>query len=136
MDESPQLRPASSQRKGLSVRTVIAIVVAAVLATGGVAYIVFARPASAQTVRYEKPTTKGPDPFTPPAVATVPTGAFSNSSKQPFGGSGNIKVCDREKLIAFLNSHPAQKRAWLDVLGVDAANFERYVRSLSPVILQ
>jgi len=135
MDDSPQLPHVSPQRKGLSIRTVIAIVIAAVLVTGALGYIFLAKPASAQVVRYERPTTTGADPFTPPAVASAPKAAFANS-KQPFGGSGDIKVCDREKLIAFLNSHLAQKQAWLDVLGVEAKNFERYVRSLTPVILQ
>lgn len=134
MEGSAQPPHVTPQRKGLSARTVIAIVLAVALLAGGVTYLIFAKPASAQVVRYEKPTTAGDHPFTAPAVASAPKSAFSN--KQPFGGSGDIKVCDREKLIAFLNSHPAQKKAWLDILGIAPQDFERYVRSLTPVILQ
>jgi hypothetical protein len=89
----------------------------------------------------------GPNPFTPPvdpadpAEAAVLVGAEPESGATPaadaplFGGSGDDRVCDREAMIRFFASHPAQARAWARVAGVDVALIPTYVRSLTPTVL-
>ena len=51
-----------------------------------------------------------------------------------YGGSGDIAVCDKEKLVAFLQANPDKGKAWSSVLGV--TDIAAYVRSLTPVVLR
>lgn len=96
-----------------------------------------------QVVEYQSPSDTGDDPFTTAAdvkgsdvVRFKPASGTSDAS-EPFGGSGSLHVCDREKLVDFLTSHRAQRRAWARVLGIDSDedSVSRYVRSLTPVTL-
>jgi hypothetical protein len=96
-----------------------------------------------QVVEYEKPAATGNDPFTTAAdvkgsevVRFTPASGTTDSS-EPFGGSGSLHVCDREKLVDFLLSHDQQRRVWSDVLNIDSDkdSVSRYVRSLTPVTL-
>lgn len=108
-------------------------VAAVVLLTGGDD----SEPASvdAQTVRFQKPTDKGPDPFTKPA--DVRGGDRVNVGSGPFGGSGSDLVCDRELLIRSLRARPDRLREWARVLGVDPdiGAVARYIRGLRSVTL-
>jgi hypothetical protein len=50
-----------------------------------------------------------------------------------YGGSTNEAVCDRDKMVIFLEQHPAEAAAWRAAAGV--ADIEAYARTLSPVRL-
>ncbi len=54
-------------------------------------------------------------------------------SNRIYGGSLELSVCDKKKLISFLERNAAQREAWLSVLGVN--DVASYVNSLSQVIL-
>jgi hypothetical protein len=107
-----------------------------------VGYVIFLRPqAEASGVLYQDPVSRGPSPFTQPAVdqqaASVgaSTGGSEETPQGPFGGSGILAKCNKELLIKFLNSHPDRKAAWAQVLGVRAKDFDQYVESLRSATL-
>jgi hypothetical protein len=98
-----------------------------------------------QVVEYQTPSDAGKDPFTTASdvegdkvIKFKPAGGTTSSGhSEPFGGSGSLHVCDREKLVEFLLSHKAQRHAWAGVLHIpqDKDSVARYVRSLTPVTL-
>ena len=89
----------------------------------------------AQTVRFEKPTERGEDPFTRPA--DVRGGDRVDVGSGPFGGSGSDLVCDRELLIRSLRARPDRLEEWARVLDVEPniRAVARYIRTLRPVTL-
>ena len=50
-----------------------------------------------------------------------------------YGGSNEVGVCDKEKLISFLETNPDKRAAFTDAL--DIADVRPYIESLTPVIL-
>ena len=50
-----------------------------------------------------------------------------------YGGSTGVAVCDREKMVTFLEQHPAQGDAWRQATG--ARDIRKYANTLSPVLL-
>lgn len=50
-----------------------------------------------------------------------------------YGGSVNQAVCDRDKMVNFLEQNPAQGAAWRTVTG--ASDIRSYASTLSPVVL-
>jgi hypothetical protein len=100
-----------------------------------------AREANVQTVSFQEPEDPGPDPFTKPADVEgdeeVDLPASGSGSKQPFGGSGSNRVCDRDKLIRFLKRNPEVMREWARVLGVRPTfrAVRKYIAKLHPVTL-
>jgi hypothetical protein len=114
-----------------------ALAVLLLAVAGGVAFLTLggSDEAKAQTVRFEKPTDMGPDPFTAPAerhgVKVVQVGSG------PFGGSGSDLVCDRELLIRSLVARPDRLREWARVLGLapTARVVTSYIRKLRPATL-
>jgi uncharacterized protein DUF6777 len=123
-----------------AVLLLVLVGVAVVLLTGGGDK---AKSVDAQTVSFQKPTSSGPDPFTKPAdvegdrQVDVSSGNGGSGGSQPFGGSGSNRVCDRDKLIRFLEQHPAQMREWARVLGIDPTirAVKKYIAKLHPVTL-
>jgi hypothetical protein len=101
--------------------------------------------AKVQTVTFQEPEDRGPDPFTEPAdvegsrTVRVSSGARAGDSggSQPFGGSGSNRVCDRDKLLRFLKANPERMRAWAEALGVPPRlkAVRRYIAKLHPVTL-
>ena len=89
----------------------------------------------AQTVRFQKPTEKGPDPFTKPADTRGDDRVDVGSG--PFGGTGSDLVCDRELLIRSLRARPDRMREWARVLDIepDIDTVARYIRQLRAVTL-
>lgn len=109
-----------------------------VLAAAAVAVVLVARggdEAQAQTVRFQKPTEAGPDPFTKPA--DVHGSQRVQVGSGPFGGTGSDLVCNRELLIRSLKARPDRLREWARVVGVEPsyAAVARYIRRLRPVTL-
>ena len=108
-----------------------------------------------QTVTFQEPDDRGPDPFTEPAELrgrkTVRVsssrgsregsgsggGSSGSDGNQPFGGSGSNRVCDRNKLLRFLRRNPVKMRAWARALGVSPRYraVKKYIAKLHPVTL-
>ncbi|MFL6089329.1 MAG: DUF6777 domain-containing protein [Aeromicrobium sp.] len=98
-----------------------------------------------QVVEYQSPSDVGDAPFTTASdvegdklIKFKPAGGSTGSGhSEPFGGSGSLHVCDREKLVDFLLTHKPQRKAWAGVLRIDSDkdSVARYVRSLTPVTL-
>jgi hypothetical protein len=76
--------------------------------------------------RIEKTSTGSPD-------SQGGTRTASGDQVGLYGGSPNGAVCDRDKMVDFLEQHPAQAQAWRTVTGV--SDIGAYVNTLSPVIL-
>lgn len=137
---------------------VIAAAVALLLTGGG--------SAKADTVRFQNAGQTGPDPFTPPADVPSEDGGESPSASQDgsdrsapdgqdgtetpssgqdgdstqpgtFGGTGENRVCDREKLIEELTADPDKLSEWAEVVGVEPTEeaVSSYIRELRPVEL-
>lgn len=92
--------------------------------------------AKLQTIRFQKPTDPGPQPFTPPAD-TSGSKTVSVQPSGPFGGTGSNQVCDRDLLIRFLKDHPDRMREWARVEGIDPSydSVSKYIAKLHPVTL-
>ena len=87
-----------------------------------------------QTISFQEPEDPGEDPFTPPADVE---GSTTVEAQQPFGGSGSNRVCDRDKLIKFLEANPERMAEWARVLGLaaDIKVVKEYIGKLHPVTL-
>jgi hypothetical protein len=105
--------------------------IAAVLLIGG------GDKASAQTVRFQKPTDPGPKPFTAATDVRGKTMVQLEIGAGPFGGTGSDLVCDRELLIKSLQARPDRMAEWARVRGIDPSpdSVASYIRSLTPVTL-
>jgi hypothetical protein len=90
--------------------------------------------ADTQTISFQQPEDPGEDPFTPPADVE---GDETVDVQQPFGGTGSNRVCDRDKLIEFLEANPERMAEWARVLGLDPTirAVEKYIAKLHPVTL-
>ena len=114
----------------------------------------------------EAATDTGPDPFTDSVAATPSATPAPDESAEPdaaaseadgdgsddsagnevaaetgtdaglYGGSLDTQVCDRGKLISFLEDNPDKAAAWADVLSIAVGEIPVYVGSLAPVILR
>jgi hypothetical protein len=115
-----------------------ALVVVAIVVVGGHGGT---EQASAQTVRFEKPTDPGANPFTKPAdvrgKTKIKPAQPQKVGQGPFGGTGSDRVCDRELLIRSLKAQPDRLREWARVAGVRPTYraVARYIRKLKPVTL-
>ncbi|MDP9326184.1 MAG: hypothetical protein M3O87_06580, partial [Candidatus Dormibacteraeota bacterium] len=106
--------------------------------------------ANAADVTLEQSSQQSAQPFQP--AVTVPSAAPSASAtaapstpptaapKGPsgvaiYGGSGNNRICDKQKLIDFLTTHPSEAAAWASVEGISTAQIPDFIRQLSPEIL-
>ncbi|MCE5289511.1 MAG: hypothetical protein LLG14_09740 [Nocardiaceae bacterium] len=112
-------------------------------------------------------TAPGHNPFMPPAAAALPektanppkltpqgNGQNLTPQTQPgnqeglYGGTMDNSSCDRDKMISFLQTHPAQAKAFVDALNADSTLFwsrgrqlrvdqiAAYLRELTPVTLR
>jgi hypothetical protein len=90
--------------------------------------------ADTQTIAFQEPEDPGEDPFTPPADVE---GGDTVEVQQPFGGTGSNRVCDRDKLIAFLEANPQRMAEWARVLGLEPTigTVKKYIAKLHPVTL-
>ncbi|WP_373862745.1 DUF6777 domain-containing protein [Nocardia amamiensis] len=108
----------------------------------------------------------GPDPFTPPTASLPPTNAkfptvppqgdgtdlvsqpYPGDRERLYGGTLDNASCDREQMIAFLMSHPAEAAAFVAALNADPtlywsggrplteSDLPAYLRELTPVLLR
>ena len=119
-------------------------------------------PEGAGEVFLEAAEDPGPDPFTSsvdalkdevttPGVDKEPTQTAAPSSDAGditsvtatqgtetglYGGSGDRQICDRGKLISFLESDIDKASVWAVVLGIETSDIAAYIGSLAPVILR
>ena len=93
-----------------------------------------ARQPTPRRSRSRSPRTQARIPFTPPADVE---GDEEVAVSQPFGGSGSNRVCDRDKLIRFLEANPERMAEWARVLGVQPriGAVKKYIAKLHPVTL-
>jgi hypothetical protein len=146
-------------------RNVVAVLVILVVIAGGVAFAVN-RNSSGGDIFLEGVAETGPDPFTTIAVrqcadgfevapgsnecvpaTTTSSAPGTTTSTALYGGSGSQKRCDPEALIAYLTSHPAKRKAWLEGLNEDPTlewsgghtvtetDLPAFIRELTPTFL-
>ncbi|QIX54062.1 LCCL domain protein (plasmid) [Rhodococcus sp. DMU1] len=119
-------------------------------------YLLFVRgDADEGEVLLEAAASEGPFPWTPPVVppdapTTLPESMPTVAASAPdpgrpgliavpgdrtgiYGGSLELSVCDKPRLIGFLEQNPGQRAAFEEVLGI--TDVRAYVESLTPVIL-
>jgi hypothetical protein len=144
-------------------RWLIAVAVAVsvlVAATGGWIVGRVTDSAAAASVTLVSADTPGPDPFTrsvsinesgefPSNVRAVAASLAGTLTPDPqtntleavgttpglYGGSGESRVCDPARLVAFLRDSPAKARAWARVFGIQTSAIANYVAQLTPVLL-
>jgi hypothetical protein len=140
-------------------RWLIIVAAAVLVATVAAAYVIFAgsNKATASEVLLQPTNSAGPYPWTGTVVPvgapssvplpppTTPTAQVPTGGGQPplvavpgdragiYGGSLELTVCDKKKLVEFLQQNPAQAAAWAGVLGV--SDISTYVGSLAEVLL-
>jgi serine/threonine protein kinase len=158
--------PTRSNRKWLIALLVVVLIAAA----GGGALLVrnvLSPKASAAELVLTGATDPGVNSFMPPAATPPPTNTQPPPTLQPhgdgttvatqplpgdrdgiYGGTLNNAECDRDKMIAFLGSHPAQAGAFVEALNTDpslfwsgghpltAADIPAYLREMTPVVLR
>ena len=125
---------------GLVISAVVAIAgIVAALVLGG------SDEAKAAEVLLEAAPSLGQDPFVdidtqpepqidaPPAQPTSPPPAPQvqgpNGYVALYGGSGVLSRCYRDRLIAFLETHPTHAAAWASVAGIEPDGIGTYVRN-------
>lgn len=138
--------------RGGALKWVVVVLVAALVGAVIAVVVVRATDSSAGASVHLLPADEpGPDPFTPTVASTtaattattapdtVRTGddglVASGTAPGLYGGSGDVHVCDPDKLVRFLAANPSKARAWAGVLGISPAGIERYVATLTPVVL-
>ncbi len=148
----PRRRPPRAGGRTTLAATVVVLLLAGVSV---LAWPVLFRPAASSTggeVYRESTTTPGRDPFSdtlvvgnpPGAKSQTPVGASGGGTVNTiagdvpalYGGSRNEHVCDRQKLVAFLQQHPDKAAAWAAVLGVATADIPTYIATLTPMQLR
>src|SRR4051794_22752433 len=79
--------------------------------------------------------TTAPLPTATTAKATSAVVAVRGDRAGIYGGTLNNSVCDKTKLIEFLESHPDKAAAWAAIEGIRIQDIRAYIGSLTPVIL-
>lgn len=154
-----------SKRKWLIAAAVVALIAA--MGIGVVVHKVLSSKSAGGELMLSAATDPGVDPFFPPVATPPPTDTQAPPTLQPqgdggsvetqplpgnreglYGGTLNNAAFDREKLIAFLSSHPAQASAFVDALNTDTtlywsggrlltvADIPTYLRELTPGVLR
>jgi len=148
----------------------IALLVVLLIAAAGVGGVLLRNVLSPKPSAAELVLTAATDPgvnsFMPPAASPPPTNSQPPPTLQPrgdgivvtqplpgdrdglYGGTLNNAECDRDKMITFLSTHPAQAGAFVEALNTDptlswsgghtltAADIATYLRELTPVLLR
>lgn len=142
--------PAPEKKRGIN-GALMALVVFVVLAiVGGVVFFIGGVGKNLAAMSYISTDDPGPNPFMESAVnkdvaagsihsnlvsASV-QGAVAGDDPNIYGGSGELSVCDADALVANLAANADLNAAFAEGIGIDAHDVERYVHSLTPVILR
>ena len=154
-----------SRRKWLIALLVVLLIAAAGAGVLLLRNVVSSKPSAAELV-LTTATDPGVNSFMPPAASPPPTNSQPPPTLQPhgdgtvvtqplpgdrdglYGGTLNNAECDRDKMITFLSTHPAQAGAFAEALNTDptlywsgghtltAADIPAYLRELTPVLLR
>jgi hypothetical protein len=132
----------------------VAVVVLLLAGVSVLAWPLVFRPAATSTggeVYREATSTPGRDPFSGTVVLGNPPGAKSQTPidaaagtvrtiggdvQALYGGSRNEHVCDRQKLVTFLQQNPDKATAWAGVLGISTTDIPTYIATLTPLQLR
>ena len=152
-------------------RWLIAALVIVLIAAAGTGVVLLRNVLSPKATGAELVLTGATDPgvnsFMPPVASAPPTNTQPAPTLQPhgdgntvvtqplpgdrdglYGGTLNNAECDRDKMITFLSSHPAQASAFVEALNTDttlywsgghpltAADIPTYLRELTPAVLR
>ena len=152
-------------------RWLIALLVIVLLGAGGVGALlvrnVLSPKASAAELVLAGVTDPGVNSFMPPVASPPPTSTVPPPTLQPhgggppvvtqpvsgdriglYGGTLNNAECDRDQMISFLGSHPAQASVFVEALNTDPtlfwsggnhltpADIPTYLRELTPMLLR
>jgi hypothetical protein len=152
--------PPPGERRGLSTNQILALVLALVVAVGGIIALVVVNSggddssddSATSTSRAEREIFTEPvsfqqeNPFSPPVgegdadVDPVePTGSQqTQSGGQPglYGGTMREGSCDKAQLVTYLQQNPSKGRAWASTLGIQYADISTYVDTLTAVTLR
>lgn len=145
---------------------VAAVVVLVVVVAGAVLLRNLLSPKATTELVLTATTDPGTNAFMPPAAAPPPINTQSPPTLPPhgngpvvtqplpgdrdglYGGTMNNAECDRDKMITFLSSHPAQAGAFAEALNSDpslywsgghplgAGDIPTYLRELTPTVLR
>jgi hypothetical protein len=151
---SSAIREAPQPRPILKRRGVQALILLLVLGVGVLGGLYLTGRLGGSEVLLEAKAAPGPDPFAPPAplapaVNSTPPASPSPAVSQPvpnpaqpanslaiYGGSGSDQVCDKTRLVAFLETNPPQAEAWAGVEGIKVADIPSFIGSLTPAVLR
>lgn len=143
--------PAPKKKRSKLAPLLIGAMVLAAVATGGGLYLTgaFSTEIRTEAVAYEDPeaftATVGDGvelaSLNTPAPPAVPAGApdqpvLSGNRPGLYGGTGDDKSCNKEQLVAFLESDPAKAAAWAQVQGIQVSEIRSFVASLTPMLLR
>lgn len=156
--------PTSGSKRKWLIAAIVVVVVA--LAGGALLLRNVMSPKGTTELVLTAATDPGTNAFMPPAAAPPPTNTQSPPTlpahgngpvvTQPlpgdrdglYGGTMNNAECDRDKMITFLSSHPAQAGAFAEALNSDpslhwsgghplaAGDIPTYLRELTPTVLR
>jgi len=135
------VRPAQAVALGLAVALLIGAVVAALASGGGSS----SASSSAKKEVFTEPISTSRNPFSPPAgndyprmPAVHPQGVSTQTGGQPglYGGTMQTASCDKQQLVAYLQSNPDKASAWASTLGIEVSQISTYVSSLTGVLLR
>lgn len=131
---------------------VMALVVFVVLSVvvGGVVFFIGGVGKNLAAMSYISTDDPGPNPFMESAVnkdvaaesihsnlvSASAQGAVAGDDPNIYGGSGELSVCDADALVANLAANADLNAAFAEGIGINAHDVERYVHSLTPVILR
>lgn len=145
---APPPSAAPPPRSGGSAVKVLLIALLAVLliAGGATAALVLTRDdeAAATEVTLEPTGSTGENPFMAsvgedePDVEPPPEsgGTYPGDTAGIYGGTTDESSCDPGRMVAFLESHPAEAETWAGVVGVEVSQIASYVDTLTPVVLR
>ncbi len=147
---SPAPPTPRARRRSLSILATIATVLA--LAAAGITTQLIKPAAPGGGEVFLEPTgSPGRDPFSGTVVVGNPPGttsqtpvgatgsgvvAIAGDTPALYGGSRNEHVCDRQKLITFLQQNPEKAAAWASVLNISVADIPTYIGTLTPMQLR
>jgi len=97
-------------------------------------------PFTASVMLPTPPSSATPAPTVTPAPtatggATV-VNAASGGAPGLYGGTRQVRNCDKQKLIDFLITNPDKGRAWAEVEGINPQDIPAYINGLTAVILR
>jgi serine/threonine protein kinase len=142
--------PRSRGRRNLTIMATIATMLVLIAAVGAT-QLIQQPSAPGGEVFLEATGTPGQDPFSgtvvvgnpPGTTSQTPTGAtggdvptIPGDTPALYGGSRNEHVCDRQKLVTFLQQNSDKAAAWAGVLKIGVADIPTYVGNLTPMQLR